>query len=108
MRTTYGTEISREMVANRVDDLIGQFYKILPLKEHGSPTLTKYIKSLLREMLGMKSLMEEWQQDARYLSLIGILEYYVKNPDSDVEEVRSDVFKAINVIKQLQEKYSTP
>lgn len=105
MRTTYGTEISRNLVANRTDDLVGQFFKILPLKEKNAETLPKYIDGLIREMLGMQDVIEEWHEDGCYLSLIGILKYFDKHPECDVEIVRSDVFKALNIIRQLQKKY---
>lgn len=105
MRTTYGTEISRGTVVNRVDDLIGQFYKILPLKENGAATLPMYIESLLREMLGMQGVLQEWQEDGLYLSLVGILQYIKENPECDTKTIRSDVFKALNIIKRLRQKY---
>ena len=107
MTTVYGTEISRDMAARRAQDFIGQFFKILPLKEDASPTLQKYIEALLREMLGMKSLMAEWHEDEHYLSLLGILQYFADHPECDVETVRSDVFKAIGIIRRLQKKYGT-
>lgn len=106
MRTKYGTDFSRKTTKSRVDELINQFYKILPMKESGSATLSQYIRSLLREILGMKELMEEWHEDGRIITLCGILQYMLDNPDCDVTVVRSDVFKAINMIKLLQKKYS--
>ena len=105
MMTKYGTEISRKMTKSRVDELINQFYKILPMKENESATLSTYLNSLLREMLGMKELMTEWHEDGRFISLCGILQGMIDNPDRDVPAVRSDVFKAINMIKLLQKKY---
>ena len=107
MITKYGTEISRKMTVSRVDELINQFYKILPMKENGSTTLTQYISSLLREMLGMKELMLEWHEDGWYVSLCGILQHLLDNPGCGTDVVRSDVFKAINMIKLLQKKYGT-
>lgn len=106
MITVYGTEVSRKMTKSRVDELINQFYKILPMKESGSDTLTQYIGSLLREMLGMKELMTEWHEDGRYISLCGILQHLLDHPDCGTDVVRSDVFKAIGLIKLLQKKYS--
>lgn len=106
MPTKYGTEISRKMKKSRIDELINQFYKILPMKESQADTLSQYVSSLLREMLGMQELMLEWKEDGRYLSLCGILQSFVNNPDMDVLTVRSDVFKAISIIKNLQKKYS--
>lgn len=106
MMTAYGVEISREVISKRVDELINQFFKILPLRESGSSTLSQYTGSLLREMLGMQELIVEWQHDGQYASLLGILQHLVKNPDCEVAVVKSDVFKAINIIKRLQKKYT--
>ena len=108
MMTIHHAEISREMVYGRIDDLISQFFKILPLRENASETLPQYISSLLREMLGLQSLMMELHDDGMYLSLLGILQYMLDHPDSDVSVVRSDVFKAIDIIKKLQKKYTGP
>ena len=104
--TKYGTDFSRKMKKSRVDELINQFYKILPMKENNSVTLSQYIGSLLRELLGMKELMLEWQDDGQYITLCGILQFFLDHPDVATETVRSDVFKAINIIKRLQKKYS--
>lgn len=106
MQTKYGTDISRKMKRSRVEELIAQFYKILPLKESNADTLSRYISSLLREMLGMKELMLEWQEDGQYLTLCGILQYFIDHPETDTDVIRSDVFKAISTIKRLQSKYS--
>lgn len=104
--TKYGMDFSRKMKKSRVDELINQFYKILPMKENNSATLSQYIGSLLRELLGMKELMLEWQDDGQYITLCGILQFFLDHPDVTTETVRSDVFKAINIIKRLQKKYS--
>ena len=106
MMTVYDTEVSRKMVSRRIEDLINQFYKILPLREGGSKTLSQYIESLLREMLGMQDLMVEWHDDGQYMSLLGILRFLATNPECDVSVVKSDVFKAISIIKRLHRKYT--
>ena len=105
MRTIYGTHISRDMAGSRLEGLINQFYKILPLKENGSDTLSAYIGSLLREMLGMQELIEELHEDGMYLTLCSILQYHAEHPEQDVKTVKGDVFKAIHVIKLLRQKY---
>ena len=106
MMTIYDVEISREVVKKRVAELVNQFYKILPLRENESDTLSQYSSSLLREMLGMKELIKEWHDDGQYVSLLGILQFITDNPRCDVATVKSDVFKAINIIKRLQAKYT--
>lgn len=104
--TIYDMEISRDVVRNRADELVNQFYKILPLREHESETLSQYTGGLLREMLGMKELLTEWHDDGKYASLLGILQYITDNPKCDVAIVKSDVFKAISIIKKLRKKYT--
>lgn len=105
VKTSYGTGVSRKMVRSRVDQMIAQFYKILPMREDDSTTLPAYLSSLQREMLGMQSLMVEWGEDGEYLGLLGILEYHIQNPDCELAVVRSDVFKALSMIKRLHRKY---
>lgn len=107
MMTSYGVEISRNMCCAKAEELVGQFYKILPLREHGSTTIVQYMEGLLREMLGLEQLILEWKEDGQYASLLGILKYHINNPDCDISIVRSDVFKAIGIIKRLQKKYAT-
>ena len=89
-----------------MNTLINQFYKILPLKESETETLSQYIDSLLRELLGMRELMAELREDGLYLSLCSILQYHLDHPERDVGVVKSDVFKAIHVIKLLRSKYN--
>lgn len=107
MTTKYGMEVSRDMECATYKDLIGRFFKILPLREHGSTTIAQYMEGLLREMQGMEQLILEWHDDGQILSLLAILQYHINHPDCDISVVRSDVFKAIDVIKHLQGKYAT-
>lgn len=105
MITTINTSISDEMIQKHLNALIGQFYKILPIKESGEPSLCQYMSSFQRELLGMTSLIEALHNDALYLSLIAILEYLIKN-DCDTDIVKTEVFKAISICKKLQRKYA--
>ena len=104
MMTCYGVELSNELVSRQIKDLVNRFYKILPIKESGEPTLKQYQSGLLREMLGCKELIVALKNDDRYLSLLSILQCMI-DYDPDVDTVRSDVFKAINILKSLQKKY---
>lgn len=104
MKTSVGIDINDEMVSNRLSCLINQFYKILPIKENNPDTLKKYARSLLREMLGLKDLIVLINNDAMYASLLSILQYMISN-ECSVEDVRSDVFKSIALIKKLIVQY---
>lgn len=104
MTTSRDIDINDSMVINRLDSYINQFFKILPIKENGDETLGKYMLSLQREMLGCQSLIVELHYDSQYLTLLSILEYLIDN-DCDVSVVRSEVFKAINILKKMRDRY---
>lgn len=106
MMTVHEIEIENEMFVGRLKGLVNQFYKILPIRESGEPTLTKYILSLQREMLGYKALIVALHNDDQYLTLLSILQYMLDFEPS-VDVVRSDVFKAISILKKLEQKYTT-
>lgn len=104
VNTKYETPVDSRLLSQYINKLIGRFYKILPLKESGEASLEKYMTSLLREMLGCCELIAELRFDDRYLSLLSILQYHIDN-NADVTTVKSDVFKSISMLKQLQSKH---
>lgn len=105
MMTICNIEINDELFTKKLAAMVNQFYKILPIKESGEPTLESYLKGLQREMLGCKSLILALENDAQYLSLLAILQYMIDN-DCDVATVRSDVFKSIGILKKMQARFN--
>lgn len=106
MMTRYDVEVNNEMFVKKLHCFVNQFYKILPIKESGEPTLVQYMKSLLREMLGCQALIVALENDAQYLSLLSMLQYMIDH-ECDVATVKSDVFKAINILKRMQARFTT-
>lgn len=104
MITSNGLEVPQLLVNKYLKSLIGQFYKILPIKENDESTLVDYMSSLQRELIGCKSLIIALNYDELYLRLISILQFLIDN-NCTVRIVRSEVFKAINLCKQLDNKY---
>lgn len=96
--------IDRQCVAGYLHSLVGRFYKILPLREDHSITLDKYMNSLLREMLGCELLADSLKGDDRFVSLLSILRSLIADHE-DISVVKTDVFRAINIITQLEKKY---
>lgn len=94
------------MVSNYMNALVNRFYKILPIKESGEDTLTRYLESLQREMIGLRDLITFIKDDDRYLTLLAMAQYFIDH-DADVATVRTDVFRAISILKKLQKKYCT-
>lgn len=104
MRTVNGYNLSSEMVGNYLGGLVNQFFKILPIKESGEPSLNEFMRSLQVELLGHKSLMRYLENDSMYMTLLSILEYLINN-DCETQVVKREVFKAISICKKLREKY---
>ena len=105
MMTSCDIELNDAMFRKKLIAYVNQFYKILPIKESGEPSLTQYMQSLLREMIGCQALITALDNDAQYLSLLSILQYMIDH-DCDVATVRTDVFKAIGILKKMQARFA--
>lgn len=104
MITTNGYDVPIEMVGKYLDGLVNQFFKILPIKESGEPSVNEFMKSLQVELLGFKRLMAEVGNDSMYMTLLSILQYLIEN-DCSIPVVKREVFKAISICKKLRNKY---
>ncbi len=104
MRTTDGHDIPAEMVGNYLGGLVNQFFKILPIKESGEPSLNEFMRSLQAELIGCKGLMRCLNYDSMYMTLLSILQYMI-DTDCDTQVVKREVFKAISICKKLRKKY---
>ena len=104
MKTVSGHEIPAEMVDKYLNGLVNQFFKILPIKESGEPSLNEFMRSFQAELLGFGGLMAEIGNDSMYLTLLSILQYLIEN-DCDVPVVKREVFRAISICKKLHNKY---
>jgi hypothetical protein len=99
MKTLYG-ELPNEHLIVYVDGLIAKVFKILPMKEENSPTLSIYIQSLLRELVGAKELIEQLKSNQDFIVLLDVLQSLVK--EDDLQNFKSDVFKSISTIKRIK------
>lgn len=106
MKTAGGYDIPAEMVGKYLGWLVNQFFKILPLKEDGEPSLNEFMRSLQVELLGHQSLMLHLKYDPLYMTLLSSLQYLIdNNRDLSVAVVKREVFKAISICKKLRKKY---
>lgn len=99
MKTTYG-ELPDELLVVYVDGLISKVFKILPMKEENFPTLSVYIQSLLRELVGANELVEELQLNQDFATLLNVLQSLLN--ENNIDNFRSDVFKSISTIKRIK------
>jgi hypothetical protein len=106
IETSTGTPVNSELLYNYFKALVNRFFKILPIRETEDTSLTVYMQGLQRELLGCKELIPELRTDAVYLSLLGILQYLIDNPECTVREVRREVFSAISLCNKLKSVYA--
>ena len=102
----YG-EISARAMRNYFDSLISKTFKILPMKEESSHTLTSYINSYLVEMVGNKSLNPcMFEDNPQLISLLATISY-LANEDYDVKTCKMEVFKCIKILEEVRDRNFT-
>ena len=104
--TSAGMPVTSELLHNYFKTLVNRFFKILPIREAEDASLSIYMQSLQRELLGCKEFIPELCSDAVYLSLLGILQYLIDNPECTVREVKREVFNAISLCNKLKAIYA--
>ncbi len=104
MTKLYG-EISNQLIASYISRLVDRFYKILPLKEEGEVTLPRYLEGLAGELLGFQRLSEDFNTEERFITLLSILQYMI-DYHPGIKRTRTEVFRAIKILKDLQDKYA--
>lgn len=102
MKTKYGA-IHQEVAEKGFQQYVGKFFKILPMYEEQCPTLSQYVQSLNREMVGLSNLVVNMQNEEEFLTLVATLEG-LNRKDITVEEVKSDVFKSISILKKMKSR----
>ena len=106
VKVNYDAINDDQFFLNYLNFLINRVYKILPISEDEPVTLKSYLDSLVLELLGSKDLILKLKKDASFLSLISTLQSLSENQYSH-NVIRSEVFKCIDIIKKLIDRYIT-
>ena len=106
VETITGIELDGVFVKQYFRNLVNQFFKILPMWENSEPSLSVYMCSLQKELLGCKRLITLIDGDPSFISILAILQYLIDTPDTSVQKVRSEVFKAISICNKMEARYS--
>ena len=104
--TSAGTPVRIELLHNYFNSLVNRFFKILPIREAEESSLPIYLRGLQVELLGCKDFIPSLCTDATYLSLLGILQYLIDNPECTIREVKREVFGAISLCNKLKAIYT--
>ena len=105
IKVEYG-EIPNENFCNYLDYLVNKIFKILCMKEENCTTLKSYLESLQRELIGNQELVKELKNDPNFIVLLNTLQYFIAYGDTSQKVYKKEVFKCINIIKQLKKKYA--
>ena len=104
--TVLGDEICAAMLKAYFAGLVNRLFKILPLWESKESTLCIYLRSLQNELLGCQGFIPVFKADADFVTLLAILQFFVEHPDTEVSDIRREVFRAIRICKRLEKSYA--
>lgn len=107
IETSIGIPVYRKTVSNYFRKLVNRFFKILPIREDGEETLPIYIKSLQKEILGCKRIIDSLDYDPDILTLVSILQYMLETPDMPIEDIKREVFRAIAICNRIKDEFDT-
>lgn len=99
--TSVGEPMESAMLSTYFSSLVNRFFKILPIRESGDKTLGTYIRSLQLELIGCGNFVPFFSDEPRFVALLAVLQFFRDQPDAPVEDVRREVFRAINTCKKL-------
>jgi hypothetical protein len=97
---------NKDRLLTYLNSVINSVFKVLPLYEEENVGLETYIESLLFELYGLDKVVS-LEQSAEYISLLSTLEsikYEIAKSDSKKSTVKREIFKCINVIKNMVAK----
>lgn len=101
--------ITEDQLKSYFKYLINRTYKILPLKEESlktgeKGTFIQYVKGYKMEIEGFQFLFDVSEEDPKALTLMSYAEY-LSNSDYSHEDCKYLVFKCINILKSIGDKY---
>ena len=113
-KNKYGMELSQEIFELYYDNLIGGFYKILPLfegldvkskevihdKDKAYDQFQKYITNFIVEICGGYYMFEN---NVKFLKLVNILEGMQHIEYDEHKKLKSSVFNCISICNKLKE-----
>ena len=107
IKTAIGFEVRPKLLENYFRTLVNQIYKILPMREAESQSLSKYIWRLSAEIAGGAGMYPRLQDDSYYASLLNILQYLNEhNKECTVEQTKQLVFEGIRICEKLSDRYA--
>lgn len=93
----------KDMILNYFESLVDDVFKILPLYEEENIGLATYIESMIFNLNSLKDIIDS-KNGYKYITILLILksiEEEVVKKDSEKRIIKREVFKCINIIKDI-------
>ena len=101
MMLKYNIDRNNKTIQNRLQNLINQIYKLLPIREQGTDW-EKPLQTIIEELAGMYRLMDCGYSDI-YLPLLNKLEgLYSLIEEDDFLCYRRTIFECLGLMNELQ------
>lgn len=94
-----------DVLDNYLRNLVNRFFKILPIRESGEPSLISYMESLQGELAGCSEFVNAIHADPAFLSLLSTLQYLIDHREAPVSVYKREVFKSISICNKLKDRY---
>ncbi|MCR4361971.1 hypothetical protein JDW21_19655 [Bacillus subtilis] len=94
---------NKKKLINYLNSVVNSVFKILPLYEEKNEGINTYVESLLFELYGLQEAVS-LEQSYEYISLLSTLESVkkeVSKKDSKKTVIKREVFKCINIVKNM-------
>lgn len=103
MRIKYNIIIENNIIGNRLQNLINQVYKLLPVREENL-NWEKPLETILEEMAGMQRLMNCGYSQIFFPLLCKLQGLYALTEDSDFSCYRRTIFECLGLMNTLKER----
>lgn len=100
MLTSYGIEVDNAIIGSNITRISGQIFRLLPVREEGKDW-EKPLETLIVELLGMNSLLED-QKDL--FTLVCKLEGLKADPQIDFMLYRRTIFECCSLAMKVRDK----
>ena len=99
MKIKYNLEMDNLVIQKRINKIINQIYKLLPMREQGQDW-EKPLQTLMEELSGMKRLIN-YEDDLFFLILCKMEGLFNLKDEADMPTYRRIIFQCLTLLNNL-------
>lgn len=81
-------------------NMIGSVFKVLPLYESNSETLSEYVESLYIQLVGGQETYKELKTNQEYVSIINVIQFFKTN-EYNKKTCKREILKCVNLLEKI-------